>query len=125
MVTASMMFPKIEILPKIEQVKDTSKSLREELLHLLSVSATLSGLCITAVALMHTLGKNKMDITIVDDMFAICSLLFLFCIYLIFFTLRVKPVRLVIKLSKFVDTLFLFGMTTMTLAAFLMVYTVW
>ena len=65
------MFPKIEILPKIEQIKDTSKSLREELLHLLSVSATLSGLCITAVALMHTLGKDKMDITVVDDMFAI------------------------------------------------------
>lgn len=66
-----------------------------------------------------------MDITVVDDMFAICSLLFLFCTYLIFFAILVKPIRLVIKLSKFVDTLFLFGMTTMTLAAFLMVYTVW
>ena len=55
---------------------------------------------------MHTLGKDKMDITIVDDMFPICSLLFLFCIYLIFFSLRIKPIALVIKLSKFVEALF-------------------
>jgi hypothetical protein len=30
---------------------------REELLHLLSLSGTLAGLCITGVALFHTLGK--------------------------------------------------------------------
>jgi len=74
---------------------------------------------------MHTAGKNKMDVTVVDDMFAICSPLFLFSIYLIFFSLRVKPIALVINLSEFEDMLFLSGMTAMTLTVFLMVYTVW
>lgn len=104
---------------------NATRWLRDELLHLLSVSATLSGLCVTVVALMNTVGKRVATATIVDDMFAICALLFLVCMYLIFTALRVKTPALLIRLTKLIDAVFLASMTGMTLAAFVMVYTVW
>ena len=104
---------------------NSTNRMREELLHLLSVSATLSGVCITVVALMHTFGKRVEAATIVDDMFAICTLLFLVCMSLIFSAVRVRDEVLVAKLVKLIDGIFLVSMTCMTLAGFVMVYTVW
>lgn len=98
---------------------------REELLHLLSVSGTLAGLSVTVVAVMHTIGRNALTTTIVDDMFALCALLFLFCTYLTFWALRVQRAGLASLLIKVVDTIFLVGLTLMTTAGFMMVYTVW
>jgi len=99
--------------------------IKEEFLHLISVSATLAGLCITAVALMNNLGKHVLNATIVDDMFAICALFFLVCVYLIFFALRSSARPHLLILKKLVNATFLFAMTFMTFAAFVMVYTVW
>jgi hypothetical protein len=98
---------------------------REELLQLLSLSGTLAGLCVTVVALMHTLGKSNLTATIIDDLFALCALLFLVSTYLIFTTLRTKTPALAGVLVKIVDTVFLVGLTLMTAAGFMMVYTVW
>ena len=99
--------------------------IREELNHLLSVSGTLAGLCVTAVALMKTLGKSVNAATVVDDMFAVCALLFLTCIYLIFSALRTRKPTVVRMLVKIVDLVFLAALTLMTGAAFIMVYTIW
>lgn len=98
---------------------------REELLHLLSVSGTLAGLCVTVVALMHTLGTSNLATTLMDDLFALCALLFLVCTYVIFTALRTKRSGLARLLIKIVDTIFLIGLTLMTAAGFMMVYTVW
>jgi len=98
--------------------------IQNEMLHLLSVSGTLAGLCITVVALINTLGKSTRAATVVDDMFAICALLFLICIYLIFSALRVRRQRIAKMLVKSVDILFMVAMTLMTGSAFIMVYMV-
>ncbi len=105
--------------------KNTTSWVREELLHLLSVSATLSGLCVTVVALMNAFKKEVASVTIVDDIFAICALVFLICMYLIFTALRINKPVWVEKLVKLIDVLFLLAMTGMTIAGFVMVYTVW
>ncbi len=105
--------------------KNTISWMREELLHLPSVSATLSGLCITVVALMNAFEKKVAAATIVDDMFAICALVFLICMYLIFAALRISNAALAEKIVKLIDALFLLGMTCMTFSGFVMVYTVW
>ena len=60
----------------------------EELLYLLSGSATLAGLCVTFGAFMKTLGKESQSATVADDMFAMCSLLFPACTYLIFWAMK-------------------------------------
>ena len=98
---------------------------REELLHLLSVSATLAGLCVTVVALMRTFGKGSDSATIVDDLFAVCALLFLTSTYLIFWALKTRKPGLGIVLVRVLDVVFLVALTLMSAAAFVMVYTVW
>ena len=99
--------------------------LREELLHLLSVSATLAGLSVTVVALMRAVGKSSHSATIADDMFALCALLFLASTYLIFWALKTKRPGLTTVLVHVLDIVFLVALTLMTGAAFVMVYTVW
>ena len=99
--------------------------LREELMHLLSVSGTLAGLCVTVVALMKTLGSSAGTATVVDDMFAVCALLFLTCTYLIFWVLRTRNPGTEKALVQVVDLAFLVALTVMTAAAFVMVYTLW
>lgn len=98
---------------------------REELLHLLSLSGTLAGLCITGVALFHTLGRSSLPQTIADDALAISALLFLVCTYIIFFALRTRRDGLALALEKITDVLFLMALTGMVVAGFIMVYTVW
>ena len=100
-------------------------TLQNEMFHLLSVSGTLAGLCVTVVALMNTLGKSVRAVTVVDDLFAISALLYLICIYLIFAALRIRKPRITGKLVRLVDMVFIVAMSLMTSAAFIMVYTVW
>lgn len=99
--------------------------LREELLQLLSLSATLAGLCITGVALLHALGRSTLPQTIADDTLAISALLFLMCTYIIFFALRTKDNALALILEKVADILLLLALTGMVAAGFIMAYTVW
>ena len=98
---------------------------REEQLHLLSLSGTLAGLSITGVTLFHTLGRGNEVRTIADDVLAGSALLFLVCTYFIFFALRTKHARLAPTLVNIADTLFLLALTGMVGAGIIMVYTVW
>ncbi|MGC3964021.1 MAG: hypothetical protein QM803_12030 [Rhodocyclaceae bacterium] len=98
---------------------------RSELLSLLSSSATLAGLCITVVALMNTFDKDKSAATVADDMLAACAVGFLLCTYAIFWALRARSRHTAIVLTKVVDGVFLVSLSVMTLAAFVMAYTLW
>ncbi len=98
---------------------------REELLSLLSVCGNLAGLCITVVALMHTIDANHGASTIVDEILAVCAAAFLICIYLIFWALRTHGGGLSALLIRIVNGVFLVALTMMTAAAFVMVYTLW
>ncbi|MGA7181122.1 MAG: hypothetical protein WBX11_16270 [Thiobacillaceae bacterium] len=98
---------------------------REELLSLLSTSGALAGLCITVVALMNTFDKTRASVSIVDDMFGVCAAGFLGCIYLIFWALRSGKASISVVLIKAVEGVFLLAITAMTIAAFIMIYTIW
>lgn len=99
--------------------------LREELLHLLSLSGTLAGLSITGVTLLRTLGKASLVQTVADDALAMSALLFLLCTYAIFIALRTQRSALARALERIADVLFLLALTGMVSAGFIMVYTVW
>src|SRR3954465_1085944 len=99
--------------------------LREELLQLLSVSGTLAGLCITGVALFHTVGSSSVPQTVADVPPLISPLLFLLCTYIIFFALRTHRNAVALALEKIADALFLLALTGMVASGFIMVYTVW
>jgi hypothetical protein len=106
-------------------MKDTSRQatwIREELLHLLSVSGTLAGLCITGVTLFHTAARPSLPQTLADDLLAVSALLFLVCTYVIFVALRTRRESLAVLLEKVVDTLFLLALSGMVGSGFIMVY---
>jgi hypothetical protein len=96
--------------------------IREELLHLLSVSGTLAGLCITGVTLFHTVGRASLTQTIADDLLAVSALLFLLCTYAIFIALRTKREALAALLENVADSLFLLALSGMVGSGFVMVY---
>lgn len=110
--------------PRAEPAARRSPWLREELLQLLTLAGTLAGLCITGIALFHSIGRGTVPGTLADDMLAISALLFLLCTYLIFFALRVAKEVIAQRLERLVDALFLLGLTGMVGAGFVMVYTV-
>ena len=97
--------------------------MREELLQLLSVAGTLAGLSITAVALLHTVGKTQTSSTIADDVLVLSALLFLLCTYAIFIALRTRRPGWARRLEQVADVLFLLAMTGMVASGFIMVYT--
>ena len=98
--------------------------IREELLQLLSLSGTLAGLSITSVAVFRAMGRQSMSATIADDMLAIAALIFMVCLYVIFFGLRTERETLARALEKIADLLFLMALTTMVTSGFIMVYSV-
>ncbi len=101
-----------------------ARQVKEELLHLLSISGTLSGICIGGVTLFHTMSDATRAGTLVDDLLALCALGFLICTYLIVWALRTRARRYTGPLIRLVDGLFLLSLTGLVLAGFLMVYTV-
>jgi hypothetical protein len=103
----------------------SSTWVREELLHLLSLSGTMAGLCITGVTLFHTVGRSSTASTVADDMLAGCAMLFLLCTYVTFFALRTRKPGLAVTLEKAVDVLFSIALTAMVATGFVMAYTVW
>jgi len=74
---------------------------------------------------MNAFDKTRAGVTIVDDMLAMCAAAFLFCLYLIFWALRSRKPSLASMLIKVVDAVFLLAITSMTIAAFIMIYTIW
>jgi hypothetical protein len=99
--------------------------LREELLHLLTLSGTMAGLSITGVTLFYTVGHATRLMTIADDLLAASSVMFLLCCYLIFWALRTRSQPLSEMLVSLVDFALASALTVMVFAGFLMAYTVW
>lgn len=96
--------------------------IREELLVLLPMSATMSGLCIGAITLFHLNGQMAKITSAADDILAICALIFLVSTYFIFWALRTsQPLHLTL-LIKIIDVIFLLGITALVGVGFVMVY---
>jgi uncharacterized membrane protein SpoIIM required for sporulation len=96
---------------------------RDELTSLLSLCGTLAGLCVGIVAFINA--SQRGAATAIDDVLAACAATFLLCIYLITFALRTRSHRRAALLARVIELLFLATLTVMTIAGFVMVYTVW
>ena len=99
--------------------------LRNEMLHLLSLSGTLAGLSITGITLLQKTGKDSVTVTIADDALAFSAFTFLICTYIIFFALRAKTRSIAFAMEKLVDFLFSVALTAMVASGFIMIYTAW
>ena len=98
--------------------------LRTELLTLFSLSATLTGLCITGVTLFGSLKKSALDRTVADELLAVAAMIFLLCTYIIFITLKSQHQKIAWWLQKLADLLFLVALTFMVTSGVIMIFTV-
>ncbi len=95
---------------------------RDVLLRLLSVTASLAGLCMAALGFMEAGSPEASLRTYADEVIAFDALLFVVCVYLILWALRTIDVRRAYVLGRVVDWVFLAALTTMLVAAAYIVY---
>lgn len=87
--------------------------------HILPVSATMVGVCMTVITVMQLAPKNSIS-SLADEFLAIDSLFFLASTLLSYWTIRPSPSSE--KLEIWADRLFLLGMTVMVLISFLVAF---
>ncbi len=105
--------------PRIEQAVARN---RDVLLRLLSVTASLAGLCMAALGFMEYGTPEAAYRTFADEIIAFDALLFVCCVYLILWALRTTRATRAYVLGRVVDWVFLVALTTMLLAAAYIVY---
>jgi hypothetical protein len=94
------------------------------LLTLLSVSAAMVGVCLTAIGLVGILKSlHKLEM-IVDDMLAVAVLLFVGCSFLSFLGIRTRIRKKWQGFSLTVDILFCLGLLVLVAASMLLTWAV-
>ena len=106
-------------LPTLEQRVARN---REVLLRLLSVTASLAGLCIAALGFLQATDRPGLEGSYADELIAVDAFLFVGCVYLILWALRTSNALRANSLTRAVDVIFLFALTTMLLAAAYIIY---
>ncbi len=87
--------------------------------HILSVSATMVGVCMTVISLVQLIPKNAVS-SWADDVLAINSFVFIVSAWLSFWTLRHEENAE--KLEQIADWLFLAGLTVMGIVSVLIAF---
>jgi hypothetical protein len=95
---------------------------RDVLLRLLSVTASLAGLCIAALGFVEYSSPDATLRTFADELIAIDAFIFVICVYLILWALRTPSLRRARLLARAINATFLFALTTMLLSATYIVY---
>ena len=90
---------------------------RDVLLRLLSVTSSLAGLCIAALGFLESGDRPALDHSYADELIAVDALLFVSCVYLILWALRTRSPEKAHMLSRVIDVLFLFALTSLLLAS--------
>lgn len=88
--------------------------------HILPVSCTMAGVCLTVISIIKLTELSRLFTTIVDDILAFDSVLFLASSFLSYLSLRTE--RSTMALEQIADLLFLMGMLVMVICTFLLVY---
>jgi cation transport ATPase len=100
------------------------EALQTHLLTLLSVSAAMVGVCLTAIGLVGILNTlNKMQV-IVDELLAVGALLFMVVCMLSFLGVRTDLRRSWRGLSLSIDVLFCLGLVVLVAASILLAWVV-
>jgi len=92
--------------------------------HIFTTSSVMLGLCLTIISIMRGPRTPVTLETIVDDVIAVDSLIFLIACFLSYAALRVRHLRRMHRLESTADAVFLIGMTGMAIACVLFVWTI-
>jgi hypothetical protein len=101
---------------------DDEQRLYTHLLTLLSVSAAMVGVCLTAIGLVSVIEALHKVEAIVDDMLAIGTLVFSSVTLLSFLGIRTGIRRTWPKFMLMLDVIFCFGIATMVVASLVLTF---
>jgi multisubunit Na+/H+ antiporter MnhF subunit len=90
--------------------------------HIMSVSATLVGVCLMVIGIFRVSNKMTLVNSLGDDLLALDTVGFLASCMLSYFALRAKEKRRQKLLEKLADRFFLISLTFMVLISILVVY---
>ncbi len=99
------------------------QELRRILLSLLSTCGTLAGISLALVGIVNIKISNTKVESFADDMFLFSSFGFVLACYLIFFALRQINTMQLRLWTNIIDVVFLFSLTLLVIAGFMVVYT--
>lgn len=92
--------------------------------HILTVSATLVGVCLTVIGLIRVIERLQQIRTIEDELLAVNSLIFLAATTLAYLALRTRSARSYQRLERSADACFLCGLAFMCVICCLIAYEV-
>ncbi len=88
--------------------------------HILPSAATMTGVCITIISIVRLVETNRHISTIIDNLMAINSLIFLVSCFLSYISLR--PSKAAGTFERYADILFLTGLSVMVIGGFLLAW---
>src|SRR5262245_20339944 len=102
----------------------SNEELRTHLLTMLSVASGMAGVCATAIGLIGIVKRLSSYEIVVDDLFALGALLFLFVTGMSFILLRTRLGKKSHNLVLIVDVAFFLGLATVVVASLLLTWMV-
>jgi len=110
--------------PMTERPPGDDDRLYAHMLTILSVSAAMAGVCLTAIGLVSVIEAiNKVE-RLVDDMLAVATLIFSMVTLMSFLGIRTTIRRSWPRYTLVLDVLFCFGIATMVFASMLLTFLV-
>ncbi len=93
-------------------------------IHVLSVSATMVGVCLTVIGILRVAARNNLAGTLADDLVAVDAILFLSAALTAYGALRSRRIATRRRIEGWADVLFVLALGVMTLVCVLVTWTV-
>jgi hypothetical protein len=104
--------------------QQSNEELRTHLLAMLSVASGMAGVCATAIGLIGIVKRLTPIELVVDDLFALGALLFLFVTGLSFVCLRTRLAKKSHRMVLIIDFAFFLGLATVVIASVMLTWMV-
>lgn len=101
-----------------EPVEQRSRAQLDEdiVVHIFSISATLVGVCLTVIGILHVIFQDEQTNTYSDDLLTIDALLFLISCLLSYFALRTRSTNRRHTVERIADGIFVTALVVMAFA---------
>ena len=93
-------------------------------IHIFSVSATLLGVCLMVVGIIHDTITNLRIETLADDLLTVDAALFLVACFLSYWAIRSRTIKRMHRVEQIADILFLIGLSILATSCALITYAI-
>lgn len=109
----------------VDQVSVAEVAQRDTIaIHVLSVSATMIGVCLTVIGILRVAAKNNLAGSLADDFVAVDAILFLAAALTAYGALRSRRIATRQRIERWADVLFVLALGVMTLVCGIVTWTV-